>query len=91
MMVESLVTSLREMNLNFDKKHHMSYMAHIINLIVQKGLRCMEIPKVFTIERMVDLVDDDKLLMFPNTSTSMGEIMYQVKQLVAIICLFTQR
>lgn len=91
MMVGSLITSLREVNLNLDKKRHMSCVVHVINLIVQEGLKYMEIPKAFTIEQMTNLVDDNKLLMLPTISTSIGDIVSRVRQLIDVIYLFTQR
>lgn len=76
MIVESLVTSLREVNPTFDIKCHMSCVAHVINLIVQEGLRYMEILEEFIAKQMTDLVEDDELLIFSITSTSMRKIVY---------------
>lgn len=45
----------------------MSCVAHVINLVIQEGLRCIEIVKVFTVERMTNLIDEDELLMFSTT------------------------
>lgn len=69
----------------------MSCVAHVINLVIQEGLRCIEIVKVFTVERMTNLIDEDELLMFSTTFACIGEIVYQVRQLVSIVWSSTQR
>ena len=73
-MIDELVKTMSHINHLFDRKHHMSCLAHVLNLAVQDGLKDLK-----------TTADEDTSTSSISSSKSLGDVVSHVRKIVKVI------
>ena len=73
-MIDELTKTMSHINPLFDRKRHMPFLAHVLNLAVQDGLK-----------ELKTTVDEDTSASCISSSKSLGDVVSRVRKIVKVI------